>query len=84
MKAPLALFLAATVAACAAAPESQVVAANCKVEPVVAANTVNKRAQPSELDRKWADAQLRSSGYYRHSSERDQNAAVVQASRDCP
>ena len=84
MKAPLALLLAAALAACAAGPETQVVAANCKVEPVVAANTVNKRAQPSELDRKWADAQLRSSGYYRNALERDQNAAVVQASRDCP
>ena len=78
------LVAAAAVAGCAAAPDPQVVATNCKVEPVVPANTVNKRAQPSELDRKWADAQLRSSGYYRNSVERDQNSTVVQASRDCP
>jgi len=84
MKAPLALLLAAAVAGCAAAPESQVVASNCKVDPGMTANTVNKRAQPSELDRKWAEAHLRSSDYYRNAQARDQNAAVVQASRDCP
>jgi hypothetical protein len=48
------------------------------------ANTVNKRVQPSELDRKWAEAHLRSTGYYRQAEARDVNSAVVQAARDCP
>ena len=80
----LAGILAAALAGCATAPETQVADAGCKVEPVVTANVVNKRAQPSELDRKWAEAQLRSSGYYRHAQARDENSAVVQAVRNCP
>ncbi len=84
MKAPFALFLAAALVGCAAGPENQVVASNCKVEPALTANTVNKRAQPSDLDRKWSEAQLRSSGYYRHAEARDMNSTVVQAARDCP
>jgi hypothetical protein len=84
MKAAFALFLTATLAGCAAAPEPQLADAGCKVEPGMTANTVSKRAQPSELDRKWAEAQLRSTDYYRQSLARDQTSTVVQAARDCP
>jgi hypothetical protein len=84
MKALFALFLTAALAGCAAAPETQLADAGCKVEPGMTANTVSKRAQPSELDRKWAEAQLRSSDYYRHALARDQNSTVIQAARDCP
>ena len=80
----LATFLAAALAGCATPSDTKVADAGCKVDPGMTANTVTKRAQPSELDRKWADAQLRSSDYYRQSLSRDQNAAVVQAARDCP
>jgi len=80
----LAVLFAAALAGCAAAPETQVADAGCKVEPGMTANTVNKRAQPSDLDRKWAEAQLRSSDYYRQALQRDQNAAVVEAARNCP
>ena len=85
MKALFALFLTAALAGCATAPENtQLADAGCKVEPVMTANTVNKRAQPSELDRKWAEAQLRSTDYYRHALARDQTSTVVQAAKDCP
>ena len=84
MKAAFVLLLTAAVAGCAAAPETQLADAGCKVEPGMTANTVNKRAQPSDLDRKWAEAQLRSSDYYRQALARDQNSTVVQAARDCP
>jgi hypothetical protein len=84
MKALLALVLTAALAGCAAAPETQLADAGCKVEPGMTANTVNKRAQPSELDRKWAEAQLRSTDYYRHALARDQTSTVVQAAQNCP
>jgi hypothetical protein len=86
MKAPLALatLLAAALAGCAAAPETRLADAGCKVEPVTTAGVVNKKGPTTDLDRKWAAAQLRSSDYYRQSLPRDENAAVVQAARDCP
>ena len=84
MKAAFALFVAATLAGCASGPETQLADAGCKVEPGMTANTVNKRAQASDLDRKWAEAQLRSSDYYRQALARDQTSTVVQAARDCP
>ena len=70
--------------ACAAGPETQVAQVSCKVEPATTANTVTKRREPSELDRKWAEAQLRSSDYYRNAVNRDQNSAVVEVARNCP
>jgi len=85
MKAPFAIaaILAAALAGCAATPNTQLADAGCKIEPGMTANTVNKRAQPSDLDSKWAEAHLRSSGYYRQAEARDPNAAIVQAARDC-
>ena len=70
--------------ACAGAPDTKVADAGCKVEPGMTANTVAKRKEPSELDKKWADAKLRSSDYYRQGLNRDMNSTVVQASKDCP
>ena len=85
MKALFALFLTAALAGCAATPETtQLADAGCKVEPGMTANTVNKRVQPSELDRKWAEAHLRSTDYYRNALARDQTSTVVQAAKDCP
>ena len=84
MKAAFALFVTAALAGCASVPETQLADAGCKVEPGMTANTVNKRAQAYDLDRKWAEAQLRSSDYYRHALARDQNSTVIQAARDCP
>ena len=84
MKAAFVLILATVLAGCAAGPETQLADAGCKVEPGMTANTVTKRAQPSELDRKWAEAHLRSSDYYRQALARDQTSTVVQAARDCP
>jgi len=86
MKATLALvtLFAAALAGCATASDTKVADAGCKVEPGMTANTVTKRAQPSDLDRKWAEAQLRSSDYYRNALARDQTSTVVQAAKDCP
>jgi membrane-bound lytic murein transglycosylase B len=85
MKAPFAIaaILAAALAGCAATPNTQLADAGCKIEPGMTANTVNKRAQASDLDRKWAEAQLRSSNYYRQALARDENSNVVQAAKDC-
>ena len=80
----LATFLTAALAGCAAAPESRVADAGCKVEPVVTSNVVNKKREPSELDRAWANSQLRSSEYYRQGLARDMNSTVVGAAKDCP
>ena len=84
MKAILALSTALALAGCASGPETQVADAGCKIEPGMTANTVAKRKEPSDLDRKWAEAKLRSSDYYRNAVNRDVNSTVVEAAKNCP
>jgi len=84
MKALFALTTVLALAGCAAGPETQIAQADCKIEPGMTANTVSKRKEPSELDRKWAESKLRSSDYYRNAVNRDLNSSVVEAAKDCP
>ena len=57
----------------------------CKVAPALTENAVNpSRRQPSELDRRYAEMQLRTSPYYqREYRDRVERSTVVEAARDC-
>jgi hypothetical protein len=82
MKATLAILVAVTLAGCAA-QETQVARADCKIAPVTTRSAVNKAGPVSELDRRWAEAQLRSSDFRRNELARDQFNTVESALRDC-
>ena len=71
------------IAGCATEP-AQVVRADCKIAPVTTRSAVNKQGPVSELDRRYAEAQLRSSEYRRHQLARDNTNTLEQALRDCP
>ena len=83
MKALLPLWIAAALAGCAA-QETQVARADCKVAPVTTRSAVNKAGPVSELDRRYAEAQLRSSEYRRGQLARNEENTIEQALRDCP
>lgn len=77
------LVLAVALAGCAT-QETQVAKADCKVAPVTTRSAVNKAGPASELERRHAQAQLRSTDYYRNQLAHNDTSAVVEALRDCP
>jgi hypothetical protein len=87
VKTPFALsvFLALSVAGCASTEPQQYAKADCKVAPVTTRSAVNKAGPVTELDRRYAEAQLRSSDYRRQQFDRlGTEGTVEQALRDCP
>jgi hypothetical protein len=88
MKIPFALSIAAAalLAGCAMDEPRQVARADCKVAPVTTRSAVNKPGNVTELDRRWAEAQLRSSDYRRAQLERNGGVGnnIEDALRDCP
>jgi hypothetical protein len=86
MRTALAIAALATagLVGCAAEP-ARVVRADCKVMPATTRGFVGKPAPVSELDRRWAEAQLRSSEYRRQELARNPlDSTVENALRDCP
>jgi uncharacterized lipoprotein YajG len=86
MKALLALSAAVLAAGCAATPDTQVAAVECKVHPVtIASATGVRRPATSELDQRHAEMQLASSDYrMRNLRQNGYNMNNVEdALRDC-
>ena len=79
----VAALAATAIAGCATEP-AQVARADCKIAPVTTRSAVNKPGPVSELDRRYAEAQLRSSEYRRQQMGRDHDNTLEQALRDCP
>jgi hypothetical protein len=78
------MTLAVALAGCAS-QETQVAKADCKIAPVTTRSAVNKAGPVSDLDRRYAEAQLRSSEYRREQLARSQfNNTIEDALRDCP
>lgn len=68
-----------------AAQETQVARADCKIAPVTTRSAVNKPGPVTELDRRYAESQLRSSEYRRRELARNPlDSTVENALRDCP
>ena len=83
MKTLLSILLVAALAGCAA-EETKLARADCKVAPVTTKSVVNKPGPMTELDRKWAEAQLRSTGYRRQELQRmGGTGAIESALNDC-
>jgi hypothetical protein len=67
-----------------AAEEPQVAQADCKVAAWTPKGVVNKAGPTTDLDRQWAQAQLRSSGYRREELRKQGEAGTVEnALNDC-
>jgi hypothetical protein len=84
MKTLFALSFALFAAACATEEPQQLAQAECKVAPITTKSVVNKAGPSTDLDRRWAEAQLASTGYRRQELQRfGENGAVESALRDC-
>lgn len=80
---PLSALLAGALAGCAA-QDTQVARADCKIAPITTKSVVNKPGPMTELDRKWAEAQLRSTDYRRQQLQRTgDTGAIESALNDC-
>jgi hypothetical protein len=78
-------LLALGLAACAGQETQQVAKADCKIAPVTTRSAVNKPGPVTDLDRRWAQAQLANSDYRREQLTRNAlNNNVEDALRDCP
>ena len=85
MKTHIAVLAVLSLAGCAANEPQQLAKADCKVAPITTRSAVNKAGPVSELDRRYAEAQLRSSGFRQHELARMGEAGTIeQALRDCP
>jgi len=69
---------------CAAQQDVQVATADCKIAPATTRGFVGKPGPTTELDRRWAEAQLASTGYRRRELEKwGPSSTMEQALDDC-
>jgi PBP1b-binding outer membrane lipoprotein LpoB len=85
MKILLALSASALVfAGCAAEPETQVAQAECKVAPIVTADSSLRKDRVTDLDRRYAEMQLGTSDYrFRNLQRNPAQNNIEDSLRDC-